>query len=62
MDTILRYQTSLKRDFYRAIQMLRSLQGGNTRGNASPDPKGARGIINGRGLHQEDEGARISLI
>jgi hypothetical protein len=26
MDTILRYQTSLKRDLYRAIQMLHALQ------------------------------------
>jgi hypothetical protein len=39
MDTILRYQTSLKRDFYRAVQMLHSLKDGKTRGNGALDPK-----------------------
>ena len=38
------------------------LQGGNTRGSISGSQKGARGIINGRGLREEDEEARISLI
>jgi hypothetical protein len=43
MDTILRYQSSLKRDFYRAIQLLHSLQEGKTRGNAPPDPEAVQG-------------------
>lgn len=43
MDTILRYQTSLKRDFYRAIQTLHSLQDRRTRGKESPDPKAVQG-------------------
>jgi hypothetical protein len=43
MDTILRYQSSLKRDFYRAIQLLHSLQDGKTRGNAPPDPEAVQG-------------------
>ena len=43
MDTILRYEASLKRDFYRSIQMLRSLQDRKTRGNVPPDPKAVQG-------------------
>lgn len=39
MDTILRYQTSLKRNFYRAVQMLHSLKDGKTCGNGALDPK-----------------------
>jgi hypothetical protein len=46
LDTILRYQTSLKRDFYRAIQMLHSLQDRKTRGNAPQDPKAVKGGVN----------------
>lgn len=43
MDTILRCQSSLKRDFYRAIQLLHSLPDGKTRGNAPPDPEAVQG-------------------
>jgi hypothetical protein len=46
LDTILRYQTSLKRDFYRALQMLHSFQDGKTRWHASTDPKGVQGSAN----------------
>lgn len=46
LDTILRYQTSLKRDFYRALQMLHSFQDGKRRWNAFTDPKGAQGSAN----------------
>jgi hypothetical protein len=43
MDTILRYQASLKRNFYQSIQMLHSLQDRKTRGNVPPDPKAVQG-------------------
>jgi hypothetical protein len=46
LDTILRYQTSLKRDFYRAIQMLHSLQDRKARGNAPQDQRAVKGSVN----------------
>lgn len=67
-EKIVRYQSALKRDLYNAIEIWRELQAEQREreeaeaGNASPDPKGARGIISGRALRQEDEGAQISLI
>ena len=68
LEKIVRYESALKRDLYNAIEIWCELQAEQREreeaeaGNASPAPKGARGIINGRGLRQEDEGARISLI
>ena len=45
---ILRCRTSLKNDFFRAIQTLHGLQDGKTDGNAPPGPKSSpNNTVNG---------------